>query len=55
MPLEAKDLNTVQWKKAICGICPAGCWVEVGMENGKLVDIRQDLSLIHISEPTRRH
>ncbi len=32
----------VNWKKAICGICPAGCWVEVGLQNGKLVDIRQD-------------
>ena len=32
----------VYWKKAICGICPAGCWVEVALQNGKLVDIRQD-------------
>ncbi|UCF66357.1 MAG: molybdopterin-dependent oxidoreductase, partial [Acidobacteriota bacterium] len=30
------------WKKAICGICPAGCWVEVALEQGKLADIRQD-------------
>ena len=30
------------WKKAICGICPAGCWVQVGMENGKMVDIKAD-------------
>ncbi|MCK4754454.1 MAG: molybdopterin-dependent oxidoreductase, partial [Calditrichia bacterium] len=34
-----QDLN---WKKAICGICPAGCWVQVGMENGKMVDIKAD-------------
>jgi cysteine desulfurase NifS len=32
----------LKWRKGICGICPAGCWVEVGLENGKLVDIRQD-------------
>jgi cysteine desulfurase NifS len=30
------------WKKAVCGICPAGCWVEAGMENGTLRDIRAD-------------
>ncbi|MCA9742301.1 aminotransferase class V-fold PLP-dependent enzyme, partial [candidate division KSB1 bacterium] len=34
----------IEWKKAICGICPAGCWVEVGMQNDKMVDIRQDTS-----------
>ncbi len=34
--------NGLQWKKAICGICPAGCWVEVGMDNGRLADIRPD-------------
>jgi len=34
----------IQWKKALCGICPAGCWVEVGMDNGKLVDIKPDES-----------
>jgi anaerobic selenocysteine-containing dehydrogenase/cysteine sulfinate desulfinase/cysteine desulfurase-like protein len=32
----------LSWKKGICGICPAGCWVEVGMENGTLRDIRAD-------------
>jgi cysteine desulfurase NifS len=30
------------WKPAICGICPAGCWVEVGMRDGRMVDIRPD-------------
>ncbi|MGD9347010.1 MAG: IscS subfamily cysteine desulfurase [Candidatus Aminicenantes bacterium] len=30
------------WKKGICGICPAGCWVEVGLRNGRLVDIEAD-------------
>ena len=32
----------VEWKQGICGICPAGCWVEVGLSEGKLVDIRPD-------------
>ncbi len=34
----------LQWQKAICGICPAGCWVEVALKKGKLVDIREDES-----------
>lgn len=33
---------SLQWKKAVCGICPAGCWVEVGLNDGRLVDIRAD-------------
>ena len=32
----------LQWKRGICGICPAGCWVEVGLDSGELVDIRKD-------------
>ncbi len=36
------DQKNLSWKKAICGICPAGCWVQVGMENGKVVDIKAD-------------
>ncbi|MBD3414552.1 MAG: aminotransferase class V-fold PLP-dependent enzyme [Candidatus Aminicenantes bacterium] len=32
----------LEWKKGICGICPAGCWVEAGFKNGKLKDIRAD-------------
>ena len=32
------------WKKGLCGICPAGCWVEVGLRDNKLVDIRPDKS-----------
>lgn len=32
----------MNWKRAICGICPAGCWVEVGLDDGKLVDMRPD-------------
>jgi len=30
------------WESGICGICPAGCWVEVKKEDGKIVDIRPD-------------
>ncbi|MBZ0268310.1 aminotransferase class V-fold PLP-dependent enzyme, partial [bacterium] len=32
----------LEWKSGICGICPAGCWVEVGMKDGRLEDIRPD-------------
>ncbi len=30
------------WRKGICGVCPAGCWVEVRVVHGELVDIRAD-------------
>jgi cysteine desulfurase NifS len=30
------------WQRAICGICPAGCWVEVKVEGGKLSAIRPE-------------
>ncbi len=33
-----------EWKKGICGICPAACWVEVGLNDGRMVDIRKDES-----------
>ena len=36
--------NGLEWKKGICGICPAGCWIEAGMKDGKMVDIRPDKS-----------
>ena len=29
-------------KKGICGICPAGCWVEVGIDEGRLSSIEAD-------------
>ena len=29
-------------KRGMCGICPAGCWVIVGIENGRLVSIRPE-------------
>ena len=35
--------DALQWKKGICGVCPAGCWVEVGLDDeGSLKDIRAD-------------
>lgn len=34
----------MEWKKSLCGICPAGCWVEVGLKDGTLVDIKPDTS-----------
>ena len=34
--------STVEEKRGICGICPAGCWVKVGVEDGKLVSIEPD-------------
>ncbi len=34
----------ITWKPAICGICPAGCWVEVGLKDAKLTHIRADES-----------
>ncbi len=41
--LKQYDLE-LEWRKGLCGICPAGCWVEAGISNGKLVDIRPDAS-----------
>ncbi len=35
-------MQALNWKKGICGICPAGCWVEVALQNGRLVDIKAD-------------
>jgi cysteine desulfurase NifS len=41
---EVKAAREVEWKRGLCGICPAGCWVEVGLRDGRLVDIRKDAS-----------
>lgn len=38
----ARSETGVEWRKALCGVCPAGCWVEVGLAGGRLVDIRAD-------------
>ncbi|MBI3040400.1 MAG: IscS subfamily cysteine desulfurase [Chloroflexi bacterium] len=35
-------MNRDGWVKGLCGICPAGCWVEVLLDKGRLVDIRPD-------------
>ncbi|MFQ5792911.1 MAG: molybdopterin-dependent oxidoreductase, partial [Acidobacteriota bacterium] len=32
----------MEYKRGICGICPAGCWVEVGTRDGRLVSIEAD-------------
>ncbi len=32
--------QTLDWKAGICGICPAGCWVEVGLQAGRLTAIK---------------
>ncbi|MFQ5522363.1 MAG: IscS subfamily cysteine desulfurase [Acidimicrobiia bacterium] len=34
--------NGFELKKGICGICPAGCWVVVGLRDGKLETIEAD-------------
>ena len=41
--LKQHDLE-LEWRKGLCGICPAGCWIEAGISDGKLVDIRPDVS-----------
>ncbi len=36
-------MNTTNEKRAICGICPAGCWVKVKYDkDGKLNEVRPD-------------
>jgi anaerobic selenocysteine-containing dehydrogenase len=35
-------MGDITSRKGICGICPAGCWVEVGIEHGRLVSIEPD-------------
>jgi len=39
---ESKKNSKLIWKKSICGICPAGCWVRVGMRNGRMEAIEAD-------------
>ncbi len=41
---EADSACDVEWKRGLCGICPAGCWVEVALRDGRLVGIRKDAS-----------
>ncbi len=42
-PIEEQK-KALEWKSAVCGICPAGCWVDVGLDDGKLVSIKPDTS-----------
>ncbi len=42
MPQAPEMSKEIRWTKGICGICPAGCWVEVGLQDGRMVDIRAD-------------
>ncbi|MFQ5556439.1 MAG: hypothetical protein ACE5GB_02875, partial [Acidimicrobiales bacterium] len=41
---EAEAAGQRTWTKGICGVCPAGCWVEVDVRDGVLHDIRPDES-----------
>ena len=34
----------MEWIKGLCGVCPAGCWIEAAIDDGRLVDIRPDKS-----------
>ncbi|MFQ5428787.1 MAG: aminotransferase class V-fold PLP-dependent enzyme [Phycisphaerae bacterium] len=40
----APDRRGLERKRGICGICPAGCWIEADLRDGRLVDIRPDAS-----------
>ena len=42
MSNQSDRVTPTRWKAGICGICPAACWVEVGLRHGKMVDIRPD-------------
>lgn len=35
-------MSESDWTRGICGICPAGCWIEARIEGERLVDIRAD-------------
>ncbi|MFQ5664715.1 MAG: molybdopterin-dependent oxidoreductase, partial [Terriglobia bacterium] len=38
----AEDTEELAVKRGICGICPAGCWVKVGIREGKIETIAPD-------------
>jgi len=38
---------TTQFKNGLCGVCPAGCRVIVGIEDGKLISMKPDQSQGH--------
>jgi cysteine desulfurase NifS len=37
---EISKKKPVERRQGLCGVCPAGCWVEVDISDGKLTDIR---------------
>ena len=39
-----QHIHGLEWQNGLCGICPSGCWVEVGLKNGNIADIRVDSS-----------
>ena len=41
---ELRGAGELVTERGICGICPAGCWVEVGLRDGRLETIREDES-----------
>jgi cysteine desulfurase NifS len=43
-PAAAPNAAETVWKRGLCGICPAGCFVEVALAEGRLVDMRPDTS-----------
>ncbi len=32
-------VGQLSWREGLCGICPAGCWVRVGSENGRMARV----------------
>lgn len=34
----------MEWRRGLCGVCPAGCWIEAAVEGGRLTGIRPDPS-----------
>lgn len=38
----ATSRDKLTWKRGLCGVCPAGCWVEVGFKEGRFLGIRPD-------------
>ena len=41
-PEESAVEIDLEWKSGICGICPAGCWVKVGLRDGKMEAIEPE-------------
>ncbi len=39
----AADESQIHWRRALCGICPAGCWVRVSYDSsGRLSEVKAD-------------